>query len=162
MMSIQSLLLALTIILASTIVAAQQSESQWLVGEQTGNPAQQSKVPGYVFDITVQNVEQLDAILDRADQLKGQFSPNDFGRIELVLHGMELNLFRKKNYKKYMSIVDKARALDEGNLVDIKACRTVMKSLMIKQSELPDFIEQIPFAPTEIDRLVIEKHFTRL
>jgi intracellular sulfur oxidation DsrE/DsrF family protein len=118
--------------------------------------------PGYVFDITVQNVEQLDAILDRADKLKGQYSPNDFGRIELVLHGMELNLFRKKNYKKYMSIVDKARALDEQNLVDIKACQTVMQSLMIDQSELPDFIEQIPYAPAEIDRLEFEKSFTRL
>ena len=110
----------------------------------------------------MQNVEQLDAILNRADQLKGQFSPNDFGRIELILHGMELNLFRKKNYQKYMRIVEKARALDQQNLVDIKACQTVMQSLMIDQSELPDFIEQIPYAPAEIEQLEIKKKFTRL
>ena len=126
-------------------------------------PQQSSATPpGYVFDITVQNVEQLDAILNRADQLKGQFSPNDFGRIELILHGMELNLFRKKNYQKYMRIVEKARALDQQNLVDIKACQTVMQSLMIDQSELPDFIEQIPYAPAEIEQLEIKKKFTRL
>ncbi len=125
-----------------------------------GNHSQQP--PGYVFDITVQNVEQLDAILERADQLKGQYSPNDFGRIELVLHGKELNLFRKKNYQKYMQIVEKARDLDAHNLVDIKACQTVMQSLMIDQSELPDFIEQVPFAPTEIERLEVQKGFTRL
>jgi len=125
-------------------------------------PATASKAQGYVFDITVQNVEQLDAILDRADKLKGQFSPNEYGRIELILHGMELNLFRKKNYKKYMSIVDKARALDKQKLFDIKACKTIMQSLRIKQSELPDFIEQIPYAPAEIDRLEFEKGFTRM
>ncbi len=122
----------------------------------------EEKPNGYVFDITVQNVEQLDAILDRADKLKGQFSPNDYGRIELILHGRELNLFRKKNYKKYMSLVDKARALDQQKLFDIKACKTIMQSLRIKQSELPDFIEQIPYAPAEIDRLEFEKGFTRM
>ncbi len=147
------LFLSLWLLPAGAILAAPPGESH---AQSQPSPA------GYVFDITVQNVEQLDAILNRADQLKGQFSPNDFGRIELVLHGMELNLFRKKNYDKYMRIVEKARALDEQNLVDIKACQTVMQSLMIDQSELPDFIEQIPYAPAEIDRLEIEKRFTRL
>ena len=147
------LFLSLWLLPAGAILAAPPGESH---AQPQPSPA------GYVFDITVQNVEQLDAILNRADQLKGQFTRNDFGRIELVLHGMELNLFRKKNYDKYMSIVEKARALDEQNLVDIKACQTVMQSLMIDQSELPDFIEQIPYAPAEIDRLEIEKRFTRL
>lgn len=117
---------------------------------------------GYVFDITVQNIEQLDALLNRADKLKGQFSPDQHGRIALVLHGEELNLFRKNNYPKFMGIVEKARRLDQQNLVDIKACQTMMRSLQIEQSELPDFIEQVPLAPVEIDRLEREKGFTRL
>lgn len=124
--------------------------------------AQQSPANGYVFDITVENVEQLDAILNRADQLKGQFSPDQHGRIALVLHGQELQLFRKSNYQQFMQIVDKARILDEQNLIDIKACQTVMQNLHIEQSELPDFIEQVPLAPVEIDRLVRELSFTRL
>ena len=117
---------------------------------------------GYVFDITVQNVEQLDAILNRADQLRGQFSPHRHGKIALVLHGEELNLFRKKNYPQFMQIVERARLLDQMHLIDIKACQTVMRSLQIEQSELPSFIEQIPLAPIEIERLVKQQGYTRL
>ena len=117
---------------------------------------------GYVFDITVQNEKQLDAILNRADRLRGQFSPSEHGKITLVLHGEELRLFQKSNYSEFMSIVDRARALDQQKLIDIKACQTAMDEFQIDQSELPDFIEQVPFAPVEIERLELEKGFTRL
>lgn len=130
--------------------------------DSTGSSTLKQGTPGYVLDITVQNIEQLDAVLNRADKLRGQFSPAEHGRIALVLHGMELNVFRKKNYSKFMGIVEKARQLDQQNLVDIKACQTVMRNLQIGQSELPDFIEQVPLAPVEIDRLEQEKGYTRL
>lgn len=121
-----------------------------------------SQTPGYVFDITVQNSRQLDAIFQRAERLKGQFSPNEHGRIALVLHGEELRLFQKSNYNEFMKIVDKARQLDQQNLIDIKACQTAMDFYKIEQSELPDFIEQVPLAPVEIERLQREKGYTRL
>jgi intracellular sulfur oxidation DsrE/DsrF family protein len=119
-------------------------------------------VPGYVFDITVENENQLDAILNRAEKLQGHFNPEQYGRIALVLHGRELRLFQKSNYSRFMSIVDKARALDQQNLVDIKACQTAMEQLHINKSELPDFIEQVPLAPVEIERLQRELGYTRL
>jgi len=117
---------------------------------------------GYVFDITVQNEDQLSAIFKRAEKLQGQFSENEHGRITLVLHGQELRLFQKSNYPQAMSIVDKARELDKQNLIDIKACQTAMDFYQIEQSELPDFIEQVPLAPVEIERLQTEQGFTRL
>lgn len=126
------------------------------------SPTPGYKADGYVFDITVENEQQLDAILKRAEVLKGQFSPDQYGRIALVLHGEELRLFQKSNYQRFMSIVDKARELDRDHLIDIKACQTVMDYLNIKQSDLPDFIEQIPYAPAEIERLVKEQNYTRL
>jgi intracellular sulfur oxidation DsrE/DsrF family protein len=79
-----------------------------------------------------------------------------------VLHGEELLLFQKDNYAANFSIVERARLLDEENIIDIKACQTMMRILEIDQSELPGFIEQIPFAPVEIERLVKEHGFTRL
>jgi intracellular sulfur oxidation DsrE/DsrF family protein len=126
------------------------------------NAVVEDNVQGYVFDITVENEQQLDAILKRADDLKGQFSPDQYGRIALVLHGDELRLFQKSNYERFMSIVDKARELDKNHLIDIKACRTAMDILHIQQSDLPDFIEQVPYAPVEVDRLVREQGYTRL
>lgn len=126
------------------------------------NAGPENTEKGFVFDITVQNEQQLDAILKRAEHLKGQFSPSQYGRIALVLHGEELKLFKKSNYERFMSIVDKARELDSNHLIDIKACQTAMDYLNIEQSDLPDFIEQVPYAPVEIDRLVKEQHYTRL
>ncbi|RLA12730.1 MAG: hypothetical protein DRQ59_06955 [Gammaproteobacteria bacterium] len=118
--------------------------------------------PGYVFGVTVNTVEQLDVILDRAESLRELFDPDQHGRIAIVLHGNELQLFQKENYAANMSIVDKARQLDEENIIDIKACQTMMRVLDIEQSELPDFIEQVPLAPVEIRRLQVEHGFTKL
>ena len=144
----------LSLMLISLPLAAQ--------AENISMPAAPGGSPGYVFDITVQNEIQLDAILQRAEQLKGQFSPEQHGRITLVLHGEELELFRKGNYSRYMGIVERARELDQDQLVDIKACRTMMNHFAIEQSELPDFIEQVPLAPVEIERLQMQRGFTRL
>ncbi|MFA9420722.1 MAG: hypothetical protein ACERLB_11275, partial [Gammaproteobacteria bacterium] len=118
--------------------------------------------PGYVFGVTVNTVEQLDVILNRADSLRGLFDPDQHGRIAIVLHGNELQLFQKENYAANMSIVNKARQLDQENIIDIKACQTMMRVLEIEQSELPDFIEQVPLAPVEIRRLQVEHGFTKL
>ena len=155
-------ILALLLFYSGQLLAVEQGRHLLLVDENIIEQNQARPVPGYVFDITVQNVEQLDAILDRADQLRGQFSPDQHGRIALVLHGRELELFRKRNYQQYMGIVEKARSLDQQNLVDIKACQTVMQNLQIEMSELPDFIEQVPLAPVEIERLQEQQGYTRL
>jgi intracellular sulfur oxidation DsrE/DsrF family protein len=122
----------------------------------------EDQAPGYVFDVTVSSAEQLDVILERAESLRELFDPDQHGRIAIVLHGDELRLFQKDNYAANMSIVDKARQLDQENIIDIKACQTMMRILEIEQSELPNFIEQVPLAPIEIHRLEKEQGYTRL
>ena len=117
---------------------------------------------GYVFSVTVRTPEQLDVVLDRAEELRERFDPDEHGRIAIVLHGEELQLFQKRNYSSNQSMVDRARMLDEDDIIDIKACQTMMQTLDIEQSELPSFIEQVPFGPAEINRLEKEEEFTRL
>ena len=118
--------------------------------------------PGFVFGVTVSSAEQLDVVLDRAEDLRALFKQGDHNRIAIVLHGDELRLFQKNNYSSNQSLVERARLLDEDNIIDIKACQTKMRLLDIEQSELPGFIEQVPFAPVEIERLEKEEDFTRL
>ncbi len=125
-------------------------------------PAQETRAPGYVFSVTVQNQQQLDVVLNRAENLRELFDPDEHGKIAIVLHGDELQLFQKRNYPSNQSVVERARLLDEDNIIDIKACQTMMRMLEIEQSELPSFIEQVPFAPAEIERLQQEEGFTRL
>ena len=117
---------------------------------------------GYVFSVTVSSPQQLDVVLTRAEDLRSLFDPDQHSRIAIVLHGDELQLFQKRNYSSNMSVVERARLLDQDNIIDIKACQTMMRTLEIEQSELPSFIEQVPFAPAEIERLQLQEGFTRL
>ena len=122
----------------------------------------ESRPTGYVFSVTVTSAQQLEVVLDRAEDLRELFDPAEHSRIAIVLHGDELNLFQQQNYSSNMSVVDRARLLDQDNIIDIKACQTMMRTLEIEQNELPSFIEQVPFAPAEIERLQREEGFTRL
>ncbi len=117
---------------------------------------------GYVIDVTVQSAEELSVVLERAEDLRDLFDPQQHGRIAIVLHGNELELFQKQNYASNQSLVDRARLLDQDSIIDIKACQTMMQTLQIEQNELPAFIEQVPFAPVEIRRLERELGFTKL
>ena len=120
------------------------------------------KPPGYVFSVTVQSAQQLDVVLNRAEDLRELFNPDEHGKIAIVLHGDELQLFQKDGLRLNQSMVERARLLDQDNIIDIKACQTMMRILQIEQNELPSFIEQVPFAPAEIERLEKEEGFTRL
>jgi len=122
----------------------------------------ETKEEGYVFSVTVESAQQLDVVLSRAEDLRELFNPDEHSKIAIVLHGDELQLFQKNNYSSNQSLVERARMLDEDNIIDIKACQTMMRVLEIEQSELPAFIEQVPFAPAEIERLRREEGFTRL
>ena len=122
----------------------------------------ESKEPGYVFSVTVTSSQELDVVLERAEDLRALFNPEEHSKIAIVLHGDELQLFQKGNYSSNQSVVERARLLDQDNIIDIKACQTMMRVLAIEQNELPSFIEQVPFAPAEIERLVKEEGFTRL
>ena len=131
-------------------------------GEHDKQSVRDAQALGYVFGVTVSSVQELDVILDRADSLRGLFNPAQHGRIAIVLHGDELQLFQKNGESANQSIIDRARLLDEEQIIDIKACQTRMRLLNIEQSELPSFIEQVPFAPMDIERLKAEKGFTQL
>ena len=120
------------------------------------------RAQGYVFSVTVSSQQQLDVVLNRAEDLRELFNPDEHGKIAIVLHGDELQMFQKDNYLSNQSVVDRARMLDQDNIIDIKACQTMMQTLEIEQNELPSFIEQVPFAPAEIERLQQEQGFTRL
>ena len=117
---------------------------------------------GYVFSVTVESAEQLNVVLTRAEDLRELFDPAQHSKIAVVLHGNELRLFQKGQDSLNQSLVERARMLDQDNIIDIKACQTMMRTLEIDQDELPSFIEQVPFAPAEVQRLQKEEGFTRL
>jgi len=110
-----------------------------------------------VLDISVHTVGELQVLLDRAEDLADELNEPDSGAsIILVLHGPEVEYFSRKNYDRYRDIVDQAARLDAIDLVDVKICQTMMRLKGIERDDIPDFIEQVPLGPAEINRLIGE------
>jgi intracellular sulfur oxidation DsrE/DsrF family protein len=117
----------------------------------------------YLFSVTLHTKAEIDSMLTRAETLAKTLLSgiNNRTGIALVLHGPEIELFTKKNYGSNRQLVDKASRLDSSAVIDIKACRTTMGELKIKEKDLPNFIEIVPYGPDEEKRL-LEQGYTYL
>jgi len=108
----------------------------------------------YVFSVTLHTEQEIDGLLTRAEKLSNEVRVDeDHAGIALVLHGPEIELFAKQNYKKYQRLVDKAAKLDANQVIDIKICSTKMRELDLDEDDIPAFIEIVPYGPDEEQRL---------
>ncbi|MDH5648876.1 MAG: hypothetical protein OEY67_04405 [Gammaproteobacteria bacterium] len=108
----------------------------------------------YMFNITLHSAQEISGLLERAEMLsKTTRDLKNTPGIALVLHGPEIEIFARSNYKKYKEIVDKAAKLDGDSVIDIKICKTQMGIMGIKEEDLPGFIEIVPYGPDEEKRL---------
>jgi intracellular sulfur oxidation DsrE/DsrF family protein len=134
---------------AKAVVGSQQDAQQHLV-----------PVPdrsNYVADISVHTEGELTVLFDRIEELlERPRNDQESALVSLVLHGPEVEFFALKNYGKYKSLVDRAAKLDALGAVDIRICQTMMESYGIHSEEVPAFLEQVPFGPDEVQRLVNE------
>jgi intracellular sulfur oxidation DsrE/DsrF family protein len=129
-------------------------------GRQNGIPgldAASAPAQGTVLDVSVHTLEELQVLLDRAEELAMRPQPQGVrAGIVLVLHGPEVEFFAISNYDRYKAIVDKAARLDAFDVVDVKICQSMMENLGVEQDDIPAFIEQVPYGPGEVERLVRE------
>ena len=111
--------------------------------------------------MTGHSIEELEALLQRTEEITRDI-PADFEHLEivLILHGPDLDWFKKENYSKNRQMVDLAAKLDGLDIIDIKACATAMGSRGIDSNDLPAFIETVPYAPDEIARLQEQDYVT--
>ncbi len=132
---------------ASVVVSAQEQ-----VKGQT-EPVIENK--SYLFDVSNHSIEELEALLIRAEEVS-QTHPADFENLEIVmiLHGPDIDWFTQQNYETNQKLIDLAARLDAYDVIDMKVCETTMQSRGVVPADLPNFIESVPYAPTEIrDRL---------
>jgi intracellular sulfur oxidation DsrE/DsrF family protein len=109
----------------------------------------------YVFDVVIHEPEEMEILLSRIEQLSSTLTPNkNDPKLALVLHGPEIAFFTKNNYSQYMKLVDRAAGLDKKGIIDVKVCDTMIKALDIDGSELPEFVEHVPYGPAEVNRLI--------
>jgi len=108
----------------------------------------------YLFNVSDHSAEELQALLNRAEMIR-ETNAEGYDELEivLVLHGPDINLFRQQNYSQHKPLVDLAAKLDAFEIIDMKICETTMSEMGVDRSEVPAFIDSVPYAPDEIQRL---------
>ena len=153
------------LLVIATVSIAGMAAAYLLVSPRTPTPAE-SPPPSpatslttedgrYLFSVTLHTPDEIAGLLARAEELAKTMRPDDSRHtgIALVLHGPEIEIFAKKNYSRFQKTVDRAARLDAGRIIEVKMCRTEMKHLGIREEDIPDFIELVPYGPDEEARL---------
>ncbi len=111
----------------------------------------------YLFDVSDHTFEELEALLERADEIT-QTTPDNSDQLEIVmiLHGPDIDWFTQNNYVENKSLIDLAAKLDANEIIDLKVCEAAMESRGVTREEVPAFIESVPYAPDEMKRLLGE------
>jgi len=108
----------------------------------------------FVAQLHANTPQELADLLDRAESWAKQSKTYPKYPIAIVLHGPEVDVFIKKNYGQYQSLVDQAAKLDAFKVVDIKICERWMGFNNIDRDQLPPFVDTVPFGPAEEERLI--------
>jgi intracellular sulfur oxidation DsrE/DsrF family protein len=105
-------------------------------------------------DVALHTLAELQQLLEQAEKIaNGESQYNTNEPISVVLHGEEIKAFVRSNYRSNKALVDLAARLDAFNIIEVKACKRWMGANGIMESELPPFVEAVPFGAGERDRL---------
>ncbi|MEM8767630.1 MAG: hypothetical protein AAGE43_09315 [Pseudomonadota bacterium] len=74
----------------------------------------------------------------------------------VILHGSEADSFTSRGYERNRMLIDRAALLSAYELLDFRMCETWMSENDVQRDDLPAFIETVPFAPEEVERLEAE------
>ena len=108
----------------------------------------------YLYDISKHSLDDLKLLLQRAEEInQAETEKTDNLEIVMILHGPDINWFTLDNYNENKELVDLAKRLDAFDIIDLKVCETAMENLEIDRKLIPPFIESVPYAPDEINRL---------
>jgi uncharacterized protein len=112
----------------------------------------------FYFDVIGHSADDFYALLDRAHMIYEQTPLAARADLEIVfvLHGPDIDFFAAPNYSKYQNIVDLSAKLDAFGVFDFKMCTKSATSLGLAESEVPPFIEFVPYGPDAIDRMNTE------
>ena len=106
------------------------------------------------YDIVLHTPEQIFELLQHTEQIaSAPRSATEQASIAMVLHGPEIDFFSIENYPRYKDIVDLAARLDAYNVIEVKMCQTMMRKRGLKNENVPGFIELVPYAPEELEKL---------
>lgn len=91
---------------------------------------------------------ELERLLSRADDLARSNNFSAIDPVTFVLHGDEINFFTRPNYPENSALVDLAARLDAFQVIDIRVCETWLRDNNVSVTDLPPFVELVPFGPS--------------
>lgn len=104
----------------------------------------------YLFDVSSHSLEDLENLLARAEKIStSQDEQYDELEIVIILHGPDINWFNQ-NLPENERLIDLAKELDDKNIIDLRVCDRSIEHHGYSRSNIPEFIESVPFGPTEI------------
>lgn len=107
-------------------------------------------------NIALHTLEELKQLLVQAEMIANDEASSEYDTddpISVVLHGEEIKAFVRSNYRNNKALVDLAARLDAFNVIEVKVCKRWMGANGIMESQLPPFIEPVPFGLGERERL---------
>jgi intracellular sulfur oxidation DsrE/DsrF family protein len=105
-------------------------------------------------NVALHTLSELKQLLEQAEAIaNGESQYNTEEPISVVLHGEEIKAFVRSNYLSNKALVDLAARLDAFNIINVKVCKRWMGANGIMASELPPFVEAVPFGIGERERL---------
>jgi len=76
--------------------------------------------------------------------------------VVVILHGSEATSFTSAGYTSNRMLVDQAARLSAYRLIEVRMCETWMEENEVAADDIPAFVETVPYAPEEIERLEAE------
>jgi intracellular sulfur oxidation DsrE/DsrF family protein len=115
--------------------------------------------PQFIAQIEAHSSSEISDILKRLDgilQSEEGFPTSE--PLALVLHGEEVRTFLRENYADNREIVDLAARLDAFNAIDIQVCETWLRGASITKSDLPAFVDTVPYGPAQ-EKALLEQGY---
>ena len=113
----------------------------------------QYKPSKVVYDVTSDNVHELENILDRASMLQNVYGNDPFeSSIVLVIHEGAIKYFTRDKTGQ-TNIERRAASLAAGDIIQFRVCRTSAKMQGIYQKDFNNFIQLVHMADAEIIKL---------
>ena len=104
------------------------------------------------LEVSPNNEADLDSLLAAIEETLFEDAPAQ-PPVVVILHGEEALSFTRGKYLEKKGLVDRAAMLSAYDLIDVRMCQTWMNENNIAQSDIPAFVETVPYAPEEIKRL---------
>jgi len=106
-----------------------------------------------VMDVTVDSVERMNAVLDRASYISELNGANPLATsVVLVLHGEEIPFFAVENFAGHEELMTRAQSLTVGGIIEFRMCRQAAAAHGYEPRDFHGFVTLVPMAEAEIIR----------